>query len=120
VISLNQQEVAQTGEPFFVRDPGALEAALMKPRNLWYYDGEDNTVALASALLFGIARSHPFEQGNKRTALGAAYLFLRVNGYQLLLPDTKQLGNVIVQVLTGKASERKFIEVVTAYGVHPT
>jgi death-on-curing protein len=119
VINLNQQEVAETGEPFFVRDRGALEAALMKPRNLWHYEGEDNTVALASSLLFGIARNHPFEQGNKRTALGAAYLFLRINGYQLVLPDTELLGEIIVQVLTGEAPEGKFIDVVTAYGVIP-
>jgi death-on-curing protein len=74
-------------------------------------------VVLASSLLFGIARNHPFEQGNKRTALGAAFLFLAVNGYQLIAPDTENFGAIIVDVLTGKASERDFIEILAEYGV---
>lgn len=119
VIKLNQKEVAETGEPFFVRDHGALEAACMKPQNLWHYQGEGNAVALASSLIFGIARNHPFEQGNKRTALGAGYLFLRINGYRLILPDTERLGEILVQVITGEASEPEFIEVVTGFGVAP-
>lgn len=117
IIDLNRQEVGQTGEPYFLRDPGALEAALMKPQNLWHYENEDNMVVLASSLLFGIARNHPFEQGNKRTALGAAFLFLAVNGYQLIAPDTENFGAIIVDVLTGKASERDFIEILAEYGV---
>jgi death on curing protein len=119
VIDLNKQEVAETGEPYLLRDVGALEAALMKPQNLWHYKSEDNMVVLASSLLFGIARNHPFEQGNKRTALGAAFLFLAINGYHLIAPDTEKFGAVIVDVLTGKISEQDFIEIVAEHGVSP-
>jgi death-on-curing protein len=119
VINLNKQEVAETGEPHFLRDVGALEAALLKPQNLWHYDHEDNMVVLASSLLFGVARSHPFEQGNKRTALGAAFLFLAVNGYHLIAPDTEKFGAIIVDILTGKLPEQDFIEVVAEHGVRP-
>ena len=91
----------------------------MKPRNLWHYENEDNMVVLASSLLFGIARNHPFEQGNKRTALGAAYLFLAINGYHLIAPDTEKFGAVIVDVLTGDISEQDFIEILAAAGVTP-
>ena len=61
----------------------------------------------------------PFEHGNKRTALGVGYLFLRINGYRLILPDTEQLCEILVQVITGEASEPEFIKVVTGFGVAP-
>jgi death on curing protein len=119
VVDLNRQEVAETGEPHLLLSEGALEAALMKPRNLWHYESEDNMVVLASSLLFGIARSHPFAQGNKRTALGAAYLFLAVNGYHLIAPDTEKFGAVIVDVLTGEVSEQDFVDILAEHGVNP-
>lgn len=91
----------------------------MKPQNLWHYEGEENVPALASSLLFGIARNHPFEQGNKRTGLTAAFTFMRLNGYAPIVPDTRQFADIIVQVITGKADENEFVEVLTLYGVTP-
>jgi death-on-curing protein len=119
IIEINRREVAETGEPFLVLDEGGLESAAMKPQNLWHYDGEENVVALASALLFGIARNHPFQQGNKRTGLTAAVVFLRLNGYMLTAPDTARFADIIVKVITGKFSEKRFIKVLTDSGVQP-
>jgi death on curing protein len=76
-------------------------------------------VALATALLFGIARNHPFQQGNNRTGLTAAIVFLRLNGYVLTVPDSDLFADAIIDVIEGKASEHDFIEVLNLYGMRP-
>lgn len=63
VTEFNARTVTETGEPFFVRDAGLLESALARPINHWSY-GEDDLALLAVSLLLGIARNHPFGQGN--------------------------------------------------------
>jgi len=72
-IEINVELVAITGEPHFLRDLGALEGALARPQNAFAY-GEGDVVALAVRLMAGIAQSHPFEQGNKRTAFVAGQI----------------------------------------------
>lgn len=65
-----------------VRDPGALEAALFRPRTGYYED----IVAEAAALTESLAINHPFVDGNKRIAFAAADVFLRINGWRLHRP----------------------------------
>ena len=55
----------------------------MRPRNLVAYEGRDDLAKLAAAYVYGIARNHGFVDGNKRTALVVADLFLMLNGYEL-------------------------------------
>jgi death-on-curing family protein len=76
VIELNRLIVAETGEPFLVRDLGGLESAVERPRNCSRYEAQDDALTLAVTLLFGIAGNHPFLQGNKRTGFEAALIFL--------------------------------------------
>ncbi len=64
------------------RDTGLLESALARPHNLLAY-GEPSIFELAACYAFGLARNHPFLDGNKRIAFMAAYVFLRQNGYRL-------------------------------------
>jgi death-on-curing protein len=109
LIALNAALVAETGEPHFVRDPGLLESALAKPINHWHY-GEQEMSVLAVSLLLGIARNHPFGQGNKRTALEAADAFLWLNGYDFVARDGAELADLIVAVITGEAGEEKLVE----------
>ncbi|MCL6729835.1 hypothetical protein [Sphingomonas hankyongi] len=59
IVSFNELVVGETGEPHVLRDEGALENALAKPMNYWAYGERDAVV-----LLMGIARTHPFLQGN--------------------------------------------------------
>lgn len=66
------------------------------------------SATLACVLLFGIARNHPFEQGNKRTELACALRFLENNGYTAILPNTEFLGEQLVAALTGALSEGDF------------
>lgn len=69
---------------------------------------------LAVSLLLGIARNHPFGQGNKRTALEAADAFLWLNGYDFVAPDGAELADLIVEVTTGATEEEKLVELFSA------
>ena len=108
VIELNRLVVAETGEPFALRDEGLLESALGKPRNHWSYDQERDVVSLAVTLLFGIACNHPFQQGNKRTAFEASVIFIEANGYVFGAPDTTEIAGAITDVISHRATEAEF------------
>ena len=69
-----------------LRDAGALEAALSRLRHKAAY-GDPSLFELAAAYAFGIAKSHPFVDGNKRTAAIAMGVFLMKNGYALEVPN---------------------------------
>ena len=109
IISFNEGIVAQSGEPHLVRDLAALENALAKPINYWSY-GEADAVVLAVALLVGVARNHPFLQGNKRTAFEAADYFLDLNGYELTAEDSTELADFVIDVINGDVSEQRLVE----------
>jgi death-on-curing protein len=78
-LAVHDRQLAEHGGGQGVRDPALLESALVRPRNRWGY-GEDDRCALAAAYAYGIARDHPFVDGNKRTAWVFARLFLALNG----------------------------------------
>jgi len=79
--------LVQHGGAEGVRDRAALEAALARPRNLLAYaEKEPSVFQLAAAYAFGIARSHPFVDANKRTALVVAITFLEANGFEVVGP----------------------------------
>ena len=86
VLALHERLVAVHGGPAGLRDRGLLDSALARPRNVAAY-GAPNLSALAAAYAVGIARNHPFVDGNKRTALMAAYVFLGRNGARLVAPE---------------------------------
>src|SRR6266705_7199137 len=79
---IHAEQLALFGGPAGIRDRGALESALGRPINRWHYEKAD-MAQLAAAYAFGIARNHPFVDGNKRMALVAARTFLLINGYQI-------------------------------------
>jgi death-on-curing protein len=76
--AIHDRQLAEHGGLAGVRDAGALESAAARPINEWSY-GEDDRCSLAASLAYGIARNHPFADGNKRTAWVAARLFLMLN-----------------------------------------
>jgi death-on-curing protein len=82
VLDFHAEQLALFGGPDGVRDRGLLESALARPINKLAY-GETNIAALAAAYGFGIARNHPFVDGNKRTALASMIVFLGLNGIDL-------------------------------------
>lgn len=76
---LHAELILRYGGAGGVRDPGALEAALFRPRSGYY----DDIVQEAAALMESLAISHPFVDGNKRIAFAAVDVFLRINGYRI-------------------------------------
>ncbi len=84
--AVHDEQLAEHGGGAGVRDAGLFESALARPVNLAHY-GEPDAADLAAAYGFGIARNHPFIDGNKRTAFVAVELFLALNGWELLASD---------------------------------
>lgn len=80
--AIHDRQLAEHGGPDGVRDPGAVESALARPRNLAAY-GAPDAADLAAAYAYGLARNHGFADGNKRTAWVVARVFLADNGYRL-------------------------------------
>lgn len=87
IFAVHEEQLAEHGGAAGVRDVGLLESALAKPRNLVSY-GAPDAADLAAAYGFGLARNHPFVDGNKRTAFVAVELFLALNGWSLTADDT--------------------------------
>lgn len=114
VIRANQRAVADSGEPFFIRDRGLLESALARPQNLWAY-GENDLATLAVAVLLGVARNHPFGQGNKRAAFAAAEYFLFLNGWEFTRPDRTALGERVIDLIIGNLDEEDFVELIRGH-----
>jgi len=83
VLALHDEQLAEHGGLAGVRDLGAVQSALARPQNLAAYEDCEDVAQLAAAYAYGIARNHGFADGNKRTALVAADLFLMLNGYEL-------------------------------------
>ena len=80
-VRIHAEQLAIFGGPPGIRDQGMLESALGRPQNKWAY-GETDLAALAAAYAFGIARNHPFVDGNKRAAFMVMVVFLRKNGIE--------------------------------------
>jgi death-on-curing protein len=76
---LHRIALEQHGGQDGVRDPSGLEAAVTGPRNVHYYAGGD-VFDVAAAYAFHLTQSQAFVDGNKRTGMAAALVFLRVNG----------------------------------------
>ncbi len=105
IVWLNQLIVSDTGEPHNLLNQGGLQSACARPRNIFEYEQEGRVAYLATSLIIGIGRNHPFEQGNKRTALAAAIIFIRNNGWLLDHPDTDDFGPLIESVILGETHE---------------
>lgn len=81
-----------------------LESALARPRNKHAYANDVDLATLAAAYAFGLAKNHPFADGNKRTAFIAAYVFLNLNGYDLDAEEP-DVATTIDAVAAGKFTE---------------
>ena len=102
-LALHDRQLAEHGGPSGVRDAGALASALARPVNRWAY-GDDDFCALAAAYAFGLARNHPFVDGNKRTAWVVARLFLRKNDLALAFDERQAIATVLA-LAAGELSE---------------
>jgi death-on-curing protein len=103
VLDIHAEQLAIFGGGDGIRDLGLLESALARPLNKFAY-GETDLAALAAAYAFGIARNHPFVDGNKRAAFGAMIVFLGLNGVDLDVPPEDATA-IILEVAAGEIDE---------------
>jgi len=103
VYAIHDAQLAEHGGSPGLRDKGALESALARPRNKAAY-GKADAAALAAAYAFGLVRNHPFLDGNKRTCWVVARVFLADNGYGLQF-DPADAVRTVEALAAGKMSE---------------
>ena len=97
------EQIAEHGGGEGIREAGLLESAMARPQNLALY-GQPALCKLAASYAFGIARNHPFVDGNKRTAAVVSEAFLALNGGTLLATDA-ELVVAFIALAAGELSE---------------
>jgi death-on-curing protein len=103
VLDVHAEQLALFGGADGIRDLGLLESALGRPLNKFAYGGTD-LAALAAAYAYGIARNHPFVDGNKRTAFASMIVFLGLNGIDFDVPPENATA-MILSLAAGEVSE---------------
>lgn len=104
-LAIHDRQIAEHGGIAGLRDPNLLASALARPVNQWNY-GTDDPAALTAAYAFGVARNHPFADGNKRTAWVLARLFLALNGYELAF-NQQDATQTVLALAAGELSEQE-------------
>jgi len=110
VTAIHHRQIAEHGGSEGLRDEGLLSSALARPKNLLAYsEPPPDLASLAAAYAYGIARNHPFIDGNKRVALVAARTFLILNGVDLdATQDDKFL--IFLNLAEGAISEKELAD----------
>ena len=110
ITAIHHRQIAEHGGSEGLRDEGLLLSALARPQNLLAYgEPAPDLASLAAAYAYGIARNHPFVDGNKRTALVAARTFLILNGVDLeATQDDKVL--TFLSLAEGAVSEEELTD----------
>lgn len=96
-LAIHDRQIAEHGGLPGVRDLALLDSALARPVNKWEY-GEEDRCALAAAYAYGIARNHPFSDGNKRTAWVMARLYLALNDIRIVFLPQDAIAIVLALV----------------------
>ena len=92
LVAIHAELIAEFGGASGVRDRGLVESVAARPKHLASY-GAPTVFELAAAYAFGLARNHPFVDGNKRIALVGAFTFLELNGWEV---RAEEAGAVLV------------------------
>lgn len=103
MLDVHAEQLALFGGADGVRDSGLLESALARPINKFAY-GETDLASLAAAYAFGIARNHPFVDGNKRAAFASLIVFLGLNGIDFA-PRPEAATAIMLSLAAGEVSE---------------
>ena len=106
VIAMHGEQIAEHGGSPGIRDAGLLSSALARPQNQVAY-GKPSVFNLAAAYAFGVIQNHPFVDGNKRAGFLAAYVFLDLNGWELVASEAEAVFAVMA-LATGEMDEAGF------------
>lgn len=115
VDEIHTEMIREHGGSLGLRDEGLLESALARPRHRWAYEDQIDSVALGAAYGYGLAKNHPFVDGNKRTAFMALYTFLSVNDVELDAPEPNAVW-VMTGVAGGTISEAELAAWIQEHG----
>jgi len=107
LLLLHAKSLARFGGLESVRDDGLLDSALARPRNAFHHDELRDIAGLAASYAFGLAKDHPFADGNKRSAFMAVGLFLGVNGWELHAEPVDAI-RAILALAAGEIGETEF------------
>lgn len=108
-LALHDMQLAAFGGPPGVRDEGLLESALGRPQHRFTYAAATSLPELAAAYAFGIVRNHPFADGNKRTGLVVAFVFLEMNGMEVHASE-EDAYTVFLSLTAGRHTEEALAE----------
>lgn len=115
VLAVHLRQLAEHGGGEGIRDEGLLQSALARPQNLLAYgDPPPDLASLAAAYAYGIARNHPFIDGNKRMALIVARLFLLLNGSDVVATQEEKYSTFLA-LAAGQLSEEEVANWVRAH-----
>ena len=106
---LHARQLAEHGGQTGLRDEGLLESALARPVNTYGYDQKADLATLAADYGYGLARNHPFVDGNKRIAFVAVNVFLILNGFEVEAEEVEVV-DVTVRLAAGRISRVAFAD----------
>lgn len=104
LLAIHTDQIEAHGGSFGVRDRGLLQSALDRPRNRSHYEPDSDLCLLAAAYGFGIAKNHPFVDGNKRVAFQAMYVFLGLNGLRIEAREEEVVA-IMLALASGEVDE---------------
>lgn len=104
-LAIHEAQLAEHGGSAGIGDEGLFSSAMARPQNLAAYGDRPDVADLAAAYAFGLARNHPFLDGNKRTAFVVMELFLNLNGYALEADDAECI-STMESVAAGNSSAK--------------
>ena len=115
ILAVHDEQLAEHGGRQDIRDMGLIASALLRPQHL-AADENPSVFDLAAAYAFGIIKNRPFVDGNKRTGFLAAYIFLVLNGWELMASEVDAV--TVVQALAeGEIEEATFSEWLKTHSV---
>jgi death-on-curing protein len=110
VLGIHRLSLQQQGGLDGLREPGLLDSALMQPEAAYYY-GQGDLAAIPAAYAFHIAQNQPFLDGNKRTGMGSALTFLRLNGIAPTRLDGAELYDAMIAIAEKRLDKAGLAEV---------
>lgn len=115
--SMQLDQIREHGGQAGIRDENLLESSLARPRNKLAYEPSAELAELAAAYGFGLARNHPYLDGNKRVAFVAMYVFLGLNGVEVEA-DEPEVVKVMLSVAGGDMTESELASWIRAHSVN--
>jgi len=109
LLLLHTESLSEFGGLQGLRDEGLLDSALARPQNLISYMPDADIAALAASYAVGLARNHPFADGNKRAAFVSVGLFLTINGWRLSSSPVEAT-QIMLGVAAGEMEEEAFAQ----------